>query len=255
MFNVDFHQGVFWVVYDFINDVRTIWIVLLSFIFLDAQVIIELGSVWQGADLSDTFMRFLQDFTYLFTEFVTVGFEHDCTLIFVKYSFNFEYWLLDLFADRSLLFVVLSFEFLRCEHEMFSHFVHDVECQLQVGTGQHNVFEFDESDQFLEVGRLCCQLCEFHLTVRPVTNQCTFVIISAFVNLAIFDADTIFGAVVGLTIIACSFAELLYFFVSFIEFALALFNLALVFFHEVFNHLVHFIEWNKVEFSYILVSS
>jgi len=187
-------------------------------------------------------MRFLQDFTYLFTEFVTVGFEHDCTLIFVKYSFNFEYWLLDLFADRSLLFVVLSFEFLRCEHEMFSHFVHDVECQLQVGTGQHNVFEFDESDQFLEVGRLCCQLCEFHLTVRPVTNQCTFVIISAFVNLAIFDADTIFGAVVGLTIIACSFAELLYFFVSFIEFALALFNLALVFFHEVFNHLVHFIE-------------
>jgi len=45
MFNVDFHQGVFWVVYDFINDVRTIWIVLLAFIFLDAQVIIELGSV------------------------------------------------------------------------------------------------------------------------------------------------------------------------------------------------------------------
>lgn len=121
------HQVVVRVVDDFLHDVRVIRIVFLAFIFFHAQVVVELWSVRECANFSDAFVRILEYFSYELFEFVAVGLEHDRACFFVEHCFNLEDWLLDLFASHTLLFVVLDFELLVCEFEMFTYFVHHIE--------------------------------------------------------------------------------------------------------------------------------
>jgi len=92
------------------------------------------------------------------------------------------------------------------------------------------------------VGGLGGELRELHLAVGAVADECAAVVVPAFVYLAVFDADSVFGAVVRVTVVARFLAQLLHIFVSLFKSAFALVHFGLVFFHEILNHLVHFVE-------------
>jgi hypothetical protein len=245
--DVDLHERVLGVVLDLVDDVGAVGIVLLALVFLDAQMVVELGPVGERADAGDVFVRVVEDLADFLAELFAVRLEHDGAFLFVEVGFDFENGVLDLLAGRPLLLVVLRLELLGRELEVLAHLVHDVERELQVGAREHDVLEFDEADQFFEVCGLGGELRELHLAVGAVADQRAAVVVAALVDLAVFDADPVFGAVERVAVVAGLLAQLLHVLVALLEAALALLDLALVFLHEVLDHLVHFVERDEVE--------
>lgn len=240
--NVVVHLCILRVVDDFLHDVRVVRVVFLAFVFLHTQVVVELRSVAQRAHLGDALVRLVQDVRDELFELLAVGLEHDRAFLAVEHGLDLEDGLLDLFAAHALLLVVLQFELLGREPQVFPDFVHDVERELQVTPGEHDVLEFDEPDQFFEVCRLGRQLSELHLAVGPVADERPAVVVAALVHLAVFDPNPVGTALVGVTVVACLLAELLHCLVAFLQPGFALVDLQVVVFSELLNGLVHFKE-------------